>query len=67
MARRETEVMSLEWHLEQRETRDAHLTHHSMDSERIVLMKTYGLVLYSVSAFTAGGKGKNLCFKECTY
>lgn len=35
MARRETEVMSLEWHLEQREARDSHLTHHTMDSERI--------------------------------
>lgn len=35
MARRETEVMSLEWHLEQREAQDSHLTHHTMDSERI--------------------------------
>lgn len=31
MARREAEVMSLEWHLEQ----DSHLTHHTTDSERI--------------------------------
>lgn len=35
MARCETEVMSLEWHLEQWEARDSHLTHHTMDSERI--------------------------------
>lgn len=35
MARRDTEVMSLEWHLEQREARDSLLTHHAMDSERI--------------------------------
>lgn len=35
MARRGIEVMSLEWHLEQWEAWDSHLTHHTMDSERI--------------------------------
>lgn len=35
MARCETEVMSLEWHLEQQEAWVSHLTHHTIDSERI--------------------------------
>ena len=34
MARHETEVMSLEWHLEQGRARDSHPTRHAADSER---------------------------------